>query len=107
MSRKPSEELPVIPHREPDPQWLRASDEEPLLPWLPIIDSHHHFSEHWGGCQPSDLLTDGDGHHVQATVYIQSGWHQRATGPDHRWVAPSSFLCRTMAELWLFDPHLR
>jgi predicted TIM-barrel fold metal-dependent hydrolase len=83
MSRKLREELPVIPHREPAPQWLQASHEEPLLPQLAIIDSHHHFSDHWGGYQPSDLLRDADGHHVQATVYIQSGWHQRATGPDH------------------------
>lgn len=83
MSEDPSQELPVIPHQEPDPHWLAASREEPLLPELAIIDSHHHFSEHWGGYLPGDLLTDAQGHQVQATVYIQSGWRQRATGPDH------------------------
>lgn len=83
MSENLSKELPVIPHREPDPQWLDASREKPLLPQLPIIDSHHHFSEHWGGYLPPDLMTDAQGHQVEATVYIQSGWRQRATGPDH------------------------
>ena len=78
----PIDELPVISHKDPDPRWLEASHEAPLWPDLPIIDSHHHFSEHWGGYQPEDLARDAQGHRVQATVYIQSGWRHRATGPD-------------------------
>lgn len=83
MSGNLSQELPVIPHREPDPLWFTASREEPLSPRLPIIDSHHHFSEHWGGYLPDDLLADARGQQVQATVYIQCGWRQHNTGPDH------------------------
>lgn len=71
-----------ITHQQPDAAWLRASAEEALEPGLPIIDPHHHFSEHWGGYLPEDLLADGQGHHIVATVYVQCGWQHRSDGPD-------------------------
>ncbi|MBP6899950.1 MAG: amidohydrolase family protein [Burkholderiaceae bacterium] len=75
-------ELPVVAHVQPDPAWLAASVEPALLPQLPIVDAHHHFSEHWGGYGLDDLLQDtASGHAVQATVYVQCGWRQRDTGP--------------------------
>ncbi len=73
--------LPLIAHRQPDAAWLRASREDPLEPGLAIIDAHHHFSEHWGGYLPADLLADGAGHDIRATVYVQCGWSYRADGP--------------------------
>lgn len=74
--------LPVVAHRQPDTRWLQASREEALEPALPIIDPHHHFSEHWGGYLPDDLLADAAGHDVQATVYVQCGWQYRQEGPQ-------------------------
>lgn len=85
MSNTPIEAEPslrVIAHRQPDPAWLRASREEALEPDLPIIDAHHHFSEHWGGYLPDDLVADGEGHRIQATVYVQCGWQYRPEGPQ-------------------------
>ena len=72
--------LPLVAHRQPDAAWLRASREDPLEPGLAIIDAHHHFSEHWGGYLPDDLLADGEGHDIRATVYVQCGWSYRADG---------------------------
>ncbi|SEB08101.1 amidohydrolase [Variovorax sp. YR216] len=77
-----SPELRLVQHRQPDAEWLLASREEAIEPALEIIDAHHHFSEHWGGYMPQDLLEDGAGHNFIATVYIQCGWQYRATGPD-------------------------
>lgn len=76
------DDLPVVPHVQPTPAWLAASHEAALDPTLPIVDAHHHFSEHWGGYGLPDLLRDTDsGHAVQATVYVQCGWRQRSDGP--------------------------
>ena len=74
--------LRLIAHRQPDPAWLRAGAEEPLDAGLEIIDAHHHFSEHWGGYLPDDLLADREGHNIRATVYVQCGWQYRAAGPE-------------------------
>jgi L-fuconolactonase len=74
-------ELRLIQH-QPDARWLLESREEPIEPDLEIIDAHHHFSEHWGGYAPQDLLEDGAGHNMTATVYIQCGWQYRSHGPD-------------------------
>lgn len=75
-----SELLLVAQHR-PDPAWLAAGHEEALEPELPMIDAHHHFSEHWGGYLPDDLLADAEGHDVRATVYVQCAWQYRTEGP--------------------------
>jgi L-fuconolactonase len=74
---------PQLPHVQPSAAWLKASVEPALEPQLPIIDCHHHFSEHWGGYGLDDLLQDtGSGHSILATVYIQCGWQYRDSGPD-------------------------
>ncbi len=78
----PTPELRLVEHRQPTERWLRESREEALEPELEIIDAHHHFSEHWGGYMPRDLLEDAAGHNFAATVYIQCGWQYRATGPE-------------------------
>ncbi|MCD6076296.1 MAG: amidohydrolase [Ramlibacter sp.] len=83
MSIDAATELPVIVHKQPDARWLQASREEPLLPELPILDAHHHFSEHWGGYMPPDLVADAQGHNLRATVYIQCAWRYRQDGPEH------------------------
>jgi predicted TIM-barrel fold metal-dependent hydrolase len=59
------------------------SVEEAIEPELPIIDCHHHFSEHWGGYLLPDLLKDtGTGHAIRSTVYVQCGWQVRSAGPE-------------------------
>jgi len=74
--------LPQVAHRQAEPAWLAASREEALEPDLPMVDAHHHFSEHWGGYLPDDLLTDIAGHDIRATVYVQCGWRYRSDGPQ-------------------------
>lgn len=66
----------------PSSSWVAASKEDALEPDLPIIDAHHHFSEHWGGYLPADLLADANGHRIEASVYVQCGWHYRSDGPE-------------------------
>jgi predicted TIM-barrel fold metal-dependent hydrolase len=57
--------------------------EEILEPELPIIDCHHHLSEHWGGYLLPELLSDtSSGHAIESTVYIQCGWQYRLSGPE-------------------------
>lgn len=73
----------VITHVYPGNAWLESVREDIIEPDLPIIDPHHHFSDHWGGYFGKDLLEDlGSGHNVRATVYIQCGYGYRDTGPD-------------------------
>lgn len=74
--------LMQIAHRQPTSAWLQASREEALEPARRIIDAHHHFSEHWGGYMPPDLLDDFQGHRVEATVYVQCAWQYRSGGPE-------------------------
>lgn len=74
--------LELIAHRQPEAAWLQSSREAALEPDLRIVDAHHHFSEHWGGYMPADLLADFQGHRVEATVYVQCGWQHRTDGPD-------------------------
>jgi len=74
--------LMQIAHRQPTDTWLQASREEALDPDRRIIDAHHHFSEHWGGYMPPDLLEDFRGHRVEATVYVQCAWKYRTGGPE-------------------------
>ncbi|WP_233235628.1 amidohydrolase [Bordetella sp. LUAb4] len=83
MSESQEDDLPVIAHRPAAPH-ADAVTETALDPDLPIIDPHHHFSEHWGGYLVNDLKKDMTaGHAVAATVYIQCGHAYRTTGPEH------------------------
>lgn len=75
-------DLIQVEQRQPSREWLAAGHEPALEPDLPIVDAHHHFSEHWGGYLPNDLLKDGEGHDIRATVYVQCGWHYRTDGPQ-------------------------
>ncbi len=76
-------DLLTITHTNPDQAWLESAKEEILEPELPIIDAHHHFSEHWGGYFPSELIRDLEsGHRVVGTVYIQCGLGYRKSGPE-------------------------
>ena len=74
----------TIAQNTPSQDWLTKTVEDILEPDLPILDPHHHFSEHWGGYLAEDLLGDlGTGHNVQATVYVQCGWGQRTGDSEH------------------------
>jgi predicted TIM-barrel fold metal-dependent hydrolase len=78
-----SDPLALIAHVQPSAEWLAASVEPALEPDLPIIDCHHHFSEHWGGYLLPELLADtGSGHRIEQTVYVQCGWHYRNEGAE-------------------------
>lgn len=64
----------IGPTARPDPAWLARQVPEPvLLPELPIIDPHHHLWQRGGHRYLLDeLLADtGDGHRVEATVFIE------------------------------------
>lgn len=79
----PESELPLIGHTVRGDVWLARTAEEAIDPGLPIIDPHHHFSEHWGGYFGADLAADAvAGHDIRATVYIQCGHGYRSTGPQ-------------------------
>jgi L-fuconolactonase len=79
----PEQKLVQLPSLQPSAEWLAASVEEALEPERPIIDCHHHLSEHWGGYLLPELLQDTSrGHSIRATVYVQCGWHYRSAGPD-------------------------
>jgi predicted TIM-barrel fold metal-dependent hydrolase len=82
MTDKDESSLLQVVQPARSPSWAAASKEPALEPDLPIIDAHHHFSEHWGGYMPSDLLADAAGHRLVASVYVQCGWHYRNDGPD-------------------------
>jgi L-fuconolactonase len=100
VSEVPQDALSVIAHRAPDPRWLEQSSEPAVDPDLPIIDPHHHFSEHWGGYLAEDLLRDlGAGHAVESTVYIQCGHAYREQGPESlRPVGETEFVVRLANE---------
>ena len=78
-----SAELPLITQAQPNPTWLAQWTEEILEPELPIVDPHHHLSDHWGGYYADQLAADVQtGHRVQATVFVQCGWAYRQDGPQ-------------------------
>lgn len=82
MHEEPDDDLPIIPHMAFVAD--KPSQEEAIIdPDRPIIDSHFHFSELWGGYFIHDLCRDiHAGHNIVSTVYIQCGHAYRSTGPD-------------------------
>lgn len=81
MQEQAQDNVPLLQTLSPTPQWLASSQEPALMPQLRIIDAHHHFSAHWGGYGLDELISDtGSGHRIEATVYMQCGWHYRSTG---------------------------
>jgi L-fuconolactonase len=69
----------------PDPAWLSGSIEPIIDPDLPIVDAHHHLWEEAGHPYLLDeILADvGDGHRVEATVFVQAHYGYRPDGPAH------------------------
>jgi L-fuconolactonase len=72
----------------PDEDWLElASPEIPIEPELPIIDAHMHLWHHAAGYRyfveeyAKDVKTSG--HHIEASVYVESRSMYRASGPEH------------------------
>ena len=67
----------------PNASWLARSHEAVLDPELPIIDPHHHLWVESGSAYLLDeLLADvGDGHRIDATVFVQAHFGYRDTGP--------------------------
>ncbi|MBY5496031.1 amidohydrolase family protein (plasmid) [Rhizobium leguminosarum] len=66
------------------PFWLATCQEEALQPGQRIIDAHHHLFDRPGWRYLlDDLLVDiGEGHNVQATVYVQGRAMLRTDGPE-------------------------
>jgi L-fuconolactonase len=80
-SREP---VSALPNPHPDAAWLALRSEPVLEPDLPIIDAHHHL---WHGPHPrylfDDILGDvGDGHTIEATVFVEARSMYRENGPD-------------------------
>jgi L-fuconolactonase len=74
-------------YREPGAlqAWVSRRSEPALEPDLPIIDPHHHFwdDDARGRYLMPDLLEDiASGHHIIATVFVETTTHYRADGPE-------------------------
>lgn len=69
----------------PNPAWLVRAREEAIEPDLPIIDPHHHLWEEAGTPYLlNELLADlGEGHRIDATVFVQADYGYRTGGPAH------------------------
>ncbi|MFV0294529.1 MAG: amidohydrolase family protein, partial [Hyphomicrobiaceae bacterium] len=72
----------IFPPRQ---DWLdKAPHEEAIEPGLAIVDTHHHLWD-WperGRYMTEELLADtGDGHNVEATVFIECRFAYREDGP--------------------------
>jgi predicted TIM-barrel fold metal-dependent hydrolase len=67
----------------PDSAWLAQWCEEVLDPVLPIVDPHHHlWIENGAPYLLDELLGDvGDGHRIEATVFVQAHYGYRTDGP--------------------------
>lgn len=69
----------------PNPAWLARLREDVLDPALPIVDPHHHLWDRPGDRYFLDHLladTEGGGHNVIATVFLQCAWAYRPDGPE-------------------------
>jgi len=62
------------PHIAVREEWLALEQEEVLFPEMPIVDPHHHLWDRPGQRYLfEELLADArQGHHIQATVFVQS-----------------------------------
>jgi predicted TIM-barrel fold metal-dependent hydrolase len=77
--------IALLAHIPLRPDWLATSEEEPLDPALPIVDSHHHLYDR-PECRYmfDELLSDlSCGHNVRATVFVQARAMLRADAPPH------------------------
>lgn len=69
----------------PNSAWLARACEEAIDRDLPIVDPHHHLWVEAGVPYLLDeLLADlGEGHRIDATVFVQAHYAYRAGGPTH------------------------
>lgn len=69
----------------PDPAWLARAREDAIDPNLPIVDPHHHLWIEAGVPYLLDELLDdlGEGHRIDATVFVQAHYAYRSHGPLH------------------------
>ncbi len=75
--------LPTIEHVALNPKWLAGRTEAILEPERRIVDPHHHLWERDGGYLLDELLADiTSGHRIDATVFVQCGYHYRTSGPE-------------------------
>ncbi len=91
------------------PEWFAQNVEEVVDPGRAIVDPHHHL---WpqGGSLPyslDDLHGDtDDGHHIEATVFIECHAGYRADGPEaFRSVGETAFVAENAAESRRRDGH--
>src|SRR5579864_804354 len=87
QSTDPAELMNAPPSHLPvRPEWLALGREEILEPDLPIVDPHHHLVDraNTGRYLLPELLadiTEGGGHNITATVYLEWLSMYRAGGP--------------------------
>jgi L-fuconolactonase len=83
--------------------WLALTQEKPVEPELPIIDTHHHF---WNGTDRTphrylleQLVADVKSQNVRQSVFIECGSMYRADGPEEfRVVGETEFVQGIAAE---------
>ena len=77
-------------------EWLAQVEEDVVDPGQRIIDPHHHLWPEGGGLRYglNELHADtGDGHKIEATVFVECGAAHRSDGPEHlRPVGETSFV---------------
>ena len=82
--------------------WLSLTIEEPIDPYLPICDPHHHL---WDG--PGDrgkyLLDEffhdvGGGHNLKKTIFVECGASYRENGPEEMKPVGETEFARDQAE---------
>lgn len=95
-----SSAAPAAP--EPGSQaWLELVREDVVDPDAGIVDPHHHLWPPDGALPygPAELEADvGDGHRIEATVFMQCGAAYRSSGPEHlRPVGETEFVVQAAA----------
>lgn len=82
-------------------EWLNQFAEDVIDPDRRILDPHHHL---WpaGGALPYGLdqlhADTGDGHNIEATVFVECGAAYRSSGPNHlRSVGETEFVAAQAA----------
>ncbi|MBV9461207.1 MAG: amidohydrolase, partial [Bradyrhizobium sp.] len=70
-------------YADPREDWLALHTEQVIDPARPIIDSHHHLWDRGGARYLIEEMSDdvSSGHHIVATVYVESRSMYRASGP--------------------------
>jgi predicted TIM-barrel fold metal-dependent hydrolase len=90
-------------------EWLALSDEEPIDPEIPIIDSHHHLWEEpdtapYSAAQFVDDVRRS-GQRVEGSIYVECGVAYRTGPEERRSVGETEFATRCAARLAELDGH--